>query len=281
MARIFRFEEIPDHVPEIESFSFIGSLIRERLANNPDVIGAVIYGALAHKTVTVRSFVDLLVLYKPNDHNEQPLVLSSVTRQAAMKNVALDIQAVDVNSAKIGAHGIDISLRDHLKYCSTTGWAIKCDPVPYFKTVWAWTSEPQEFCTYLFRVIRELESGLATLDIKSHNEPLLKAALETPVHVVRRLMPLKGYCLSRDTKTDVIQEYRRRSTDEEFDLFIQCCKAETLYHNEVLRQLENPDSVKYQEIIEFVYRTALQTLRFCKLLAHNLLSSGFEESSNA
>ncbi len=275
MPRIFRWEEIPDRVPIISSFEFVGHLLHERLTHDPAIMAAVIFGSLPQGTVMRTSNIDVLAIYDERLESGQPWIFRSLTQQAAKLNVPIDWHIVDINSALLGTHGIDYSLRQHLQQVQKSIWVIKDDPLPLLS--FKLGNKSREAFWYLQERIRFFESRLPYLTESNFDRRFYEAVIETPAHLMRKMLPVLGLELSCDTKQEVCRVYSGISTEEEYSLFTRCLKIEELYVKELENQLIDRDRPRYEHVIQLIELTAPFTLKFLKMIAHNVLGLDLED----
>jgi len=204
------------------------------------IYGARIFGSVARGNPSIRSDLDLLVVFE-NDIAREELrkIFHDVYKETRVivESTALKRELVD-----LGFHTIDPTFLEHFQYILKEGNIVGNDPLNLVR--------PQEgnvlnlHQQYLSQKLKRLTDGLLT-PTKEEQLKILQRALEAPVNVGRRmLMTLR--CLGildldedDDSKEVIIRNYRRIFDEDngllQFNFLLESDRRYTRFLEETLQ----------------------------------------------
>ncbi len=266
MGRVFTWSEIAENkIPTQADFEKVCCLIHQRLADCRGVWGAVIYGSAALGQFNCRSDIDCLVVYRAGEHREVVESLRHLHQLAALQNVPIEFVPVGQEVIASAGHSISLSLVEHLREAAVTGVVIKNDPTSLIAT--AHLDPVDDLAYYLRHKANRLEKGITEWPILDDIERcrFLQTVLETPTHVVRKLLQLKKIPLPDDSKAVVQKVFQSLDpTSATTDCFRTALAADRHYSDHIEQQLKDPDEDSYERRIRALGEVAWSTLQFIR-----------------
>lgn len=250
MGRVFTFSEIVNkHVPNISDFPIVVQKLREDLANNKSVVGAILCGSVVKGDFNIRSDIDCVVVHRPSKTDNFDLITWSIVQIANELHIPLEFILVDTEIAGTKCHPIDYLFNCHLREAVVNGGLIKEDPQKYFS--FFDRSGEREFQDYLKHKLEKFSKAIVMYNYLDEKETyrLLQKMLEVPVHIARKMLQMSGRLTCGDGKYAVINAYPEIASKDELRLFYRLVYADYSYDLELTRQLEKPNEQRYIQVI--------------------------------
>lgn len=279
MGRVFSWEEIArGNVPKIRSFKKVADEIRAVLASTEGVLGAVICGSALSGNVTVRSDIDCVVVYEWERRTPVLEALQSLYRVASWLHVPIEFIPIDSEVAAQGLHTIGPSFARHLERAARNGGIIKNDPLVFicFPGRGKHDDLVEDVLGYLKHKIRRFEKGLVELPTMNA-EPLcrfLQKALESPIHIARKVLHLSVQGPFDDSREEVKKLYPRMADEELAGVFQGLVQEDEEYSLVIGEQLLEPRERegRYVIVFEQIKRRASWAFLFARANAFFVLN---------
>jgi len=266
MGRIFLWDELIDsEIPKLLNFKRLVKLISQKLNNNDKIIGGIIYGSFLQGTYTLRSDLDLLVLYSSNNHKEILLFLQELVVIAKRENVPLEIISFDSEIANTSLHHIGPLFEKHLKWARENGGIIKKDPLKFFS--FGHTTSAEDIKGYFRNKFRRIEMGLTKLPVMDDLELylFLQKALELPIRTAHKVLWWRDIKIPSGSKKRILECYEKNIGDYRAEKLKKLTTLDKKYSLELKKQIEgllNQES--YSNMINEIKETTLEVFNFLR-----------------
>lgn len=286
MGKVFSWPDLEtDCVPTIENFRYIMDVIRKRLAEMPEIIGAAFYGSALNGGFNVRSDIDVIVIYNHDYRSEVIKELQDINSLAEGLYVPIEINLTSDSLAKTPGHDISRSLWEHLGYSQNHQGVIKADPQDLF------CMDGRGVIAETLQYIAHKRAGLEKRWTRVNTEGpekyrFLEKVLAAPMHVARKVLRCEDISLLRqdDSKAAVLKYYSENFKQYNgcTELFQKLCNADAAYTRALQEQLSSqerskhidiyPDQSSYAEALQQIEKAIPEVLDFLKM-NYNLVKS--------
>lgn len=220
MGRIFSAEDFAKgRIPNPHDFSRVRATLVSRLESQDGVIGAVLCGSLLLRASTRRSDIDCLLVYDKAKEAGVHVAQRDITRFAGLLHVPLELIPLDHVTASSRLHHIGPSFYESLQRCVQRGGAIRSDPLGLFPQ--GHVSDYEDVRSYVQNKLRTFEKGIC-FDLEVSDPAhlkLIQKALESAVHIARKILWLENLLEGDDSATSVEVLFLQTANLEEARVF--------------------------------------------------------------
>ena len=253
MSKVFTKKEFKmGNIPRLEAFGAVGAIVRRELQASPAVIAGLIYGSVLRGDYSVRSDIDVILLYPYEQHGAVVALQQHLQSVAQTRFIPMRTIAVDVDLARHGDHMFFPMYHEHLRMAAASGGVVKDDPNNWI--------EPKAM-TYRVEAHGYLTQKSGGFDRVTELLPLateeqvavaLSKALSFPIHAARKMLQ----CLAPDWmgdddgKATVAALYPRLGIAGGVDLFFELLGFERMYAEGLAELMVRPDGALYGALLE-------------------------------
>lgn len=257
MGRVFTWKEVEKGlVPNMTAFAQVNNSLRARLVKEEGVVGAVVCGSVQHREHSIRSDIDVVVLYRPEGRESVFKAMNEASLNAFDSHVPIEFIPIRLGSQ----HNIGRSFLAHIAAAIENGGLVKENPVPLLDQPSDDTRE------YLIRKIGKLEAKMGIIDTTDEPElhRLYQKILEAPVHAGRKLLIAKGVSLNRDDRKSVFGHLNEVAGKSQIQLLERVIEVDNLYTNTLHRQFLTPNQREYVRVLQEIHDTAWTAIEFVR-----------------
>lgn len=278
MGIVFTWDQIKSReIPEVADIVEVAGIVKSLFALEQDVVAGVIYGSYIHNALTIRSDVDVMVVYHSGSQRIKNRVAEAL-HIAGQKFVSLEIGTVDAAIATTKFHDYGPLMLSHLARAASKQGCIKKDPCLLLSPNVA--SAEEDVVNYLRHKRAFFEERQNYLYYLSDSERchLLRKILEVATHVGRRVISLHDGPKAADSKQAVLERYPQLTNQRSAELFHYLIGADNAYSKQVVAQLngeEGPLALaerKYQKTTRSIQAALPIALEFIR--ENSLMLSG-------
>lgn len=252
MGKVFSWSGVvTGQVPRVESFQLVADVIKKKLQEMPKVIGAAICGSVLNGGMTVRSDIDVVIVYSAAEQLEVIRQLQKITAFAEKLHVPIEPILVGDRLAKTPGHGICRSFWEHLSHSKKFGGIIKADPQ---ELLYAHDDGIKgETLQYISHKRSSLEKRWTRVQIEGiERYRFFEKALSAPIYVARKALRCYDQSLLEkgDSKTEVLATYC-----DYFKGYMGCSVLKTLtsldvaYTRMLSEQLQVRNQLRYLQML--------------------------------
>lgn len=254
MGQVFTWDAVRrGHIPKPESFGRVAQLLRERLAAEPSVVCALMFGSVLRGDSNFRSDIDCIVLYELEDQDRALCAMRELDCAAKALFVPINFTPCDTVVAKTPHHAVSESFRWHLDTSVENGGLIKGSLDILAKTAPAKFDIEQ----YVSRKMYNLTEGRAHMTTYSdeHLAGFLKKAIEMPMHIARKMLVYE-HKLIGDSKREVVEQYARVMPHDLAAKLSRLVEHDAWYTRQLTRLMDKPE----EAVFGMVHRELLSVL---------------------
>lgn len=250
MGRVFTFDEIQtDTIPRRRDFPVLVDIIRDELGQSLIVPGAVIYGSVLRGDYSIRSDVDVLMLYEPGREGEIVDLQQWLQDKAKSLAIPLQLIAVDADMAKAGDHRLPPMCLEHLGRAASHGF-IKKNPLDYIQPLPI--TYHRDLQQYLTGKRDAFNHALGCLRVMSEERraDVLGKALSFPVYVARKMLQYANPTVFEDDRGDgkalVLSHYPSLGIDCSSEILAQMQQLNVTYDVALSHQRDTLNRRSYE-----------------------------------
>lgn len=252
MGRVFAWKEVRNKtVPSLCNFNEVVEFLRRDLEASSLVVSALMLGSFLRGDHSIRSDVDVLVLYPLEWRGEMMRLLRDLRVRAWRFHVPVEFVSLDTELATTTDHHIAPTFLEHLRMMSRDGGIIKRDPLPLIRSNRDGVLEDTR--GYLIHKMRTFEKGESSSTSLSEESRfrMIEKALQFPVYVARKMLHCFGIEMPNgDSKAEVARLYPSLGIEGAGEIFSRVRELDRMYTNVLIDQFACPDRRKYLRAIE-------------------------------
>lgn len=263
MGQVLSWESVScGHVPKLEDFPWVIKEVREVIARDISIIGALVCGSVTRGDHNLRSDIDLFVLYDHTRQHEAFRIMQASSFLAASRCVPLTCIPCDDLIAQTRMHHVGGSFLRHLERSIEAGGLLKGDPLGSLARS---VSEKDELESYLRMKMYNLQEAWGLMQTFSEERLIsyLKKLLEAPIHVARKVLAHQGL-LSGDSKSYIRAQYREVMDWILIEQLEELIKMDARYTEELVAQLDIPDEERYRQMLDSILMRSEKFLSFIR-----------------
>lgn len=263
MGQVFTVNDICcGRIPRLGDFPLVIQEVREAVMMEDSIVGALVCGSIIRGDHTIRSDIDLFVLYDEKRQHDAFRFMQMAALTAARRHIPLTCIPCDTLLAKTGMHHCGSSFLCHLQRSVAAGGLLKGDPLKEFADS---LPEKEDLKSYLrVKMYTLQESWGVSLTFSGERLAVyLKKLLEAPMHIARKTLAYQGV-LGDDSKTYIRSRYRQVMPRTMSDRLEQLIALDTQYTNELITQSNHPDKRTYQRILKSILLESGEVLEFVR-----------------
>lgn len=267
MCKIFIFKDITKQkVPRLCNFSIEQSNIKQKLFLSDAIESAMFFGSCAYSDYTIRSDINVLILYNPKRRSGAIHLLSELKFLAKEKHIPVNIIPIDTELALSGNHGLSSSFLNHLKIIPKQNCYIKGNPLDSLRFN-PHESSYNEIRQYLINAICQMDKYEIAIGSASQQKILssISKTLQLSIFIARKI--LYYHCEqfpNGDSNAEICGSYALIASQKERKIFMEIQALNMRYTEELEKQLISPHFFEYKILIEDLYQTIPMTREFAK-----------------
>ncbi len=266
MGKVFTWEEVEKgSIPLLESFDEMGELLKRELEGSSVVVSALILGSFLRRDHSVRSDIDVLVIYPFRRRTEAVALLRDLKARAKQLSVPVEFISLDVELAMTPDHHIASTFLEHFRMAARDGGVVKQDPLAFIHSNRNGFREDTR--GYLIHKMRTFEKGEVSLLTASEERVFqtIEKALQLPVYVARKMLRCFDVEMPRgDSKAEVARLYPALGIDGATDILAEIREMDRTYTTSLLQQLISPDHEEYERVVENLKSAIPLALEFAR-----------------
>ena len=264
MGQVFTWNAVrKGAIPRIEDFTTIAAYMRTRLAEEPAIESALLFGSVVRGDFDIRSDIDCVVLYNTAQEDAAMRLMQEIDRTACMSYVPINFTPCDTTIASTRLHHLGSSFIRHLQASIDAGGLVKGDLLSHLAPT---VSVNEEIESYIkIKMYNMMESFAQSASFTAERSAsFYKKMLEASTHVARKMLIYEG-TLEGDSKKQVRKRYAETMPLEMSNLFSLLLNADARYTEEVERQSVTPNETRYPEALNELHKQVPVLIQFLRL----------------
>lgn len=206
-------------------------------------------------------------MYESGKTAEVVNLLQNLSMQAYRLHVPIEFIPVDTAMAKAGKHRLNRSFFEHLQWSIRNDGLIKENPLNCVKV--AEISMAEDVSEYIRYKLEKFEKDIISFNIMDEVAKcgVLKKLLETPLHVVRKMIRLRGDAetANRAGKKELMEHFAKIASLQILSELHLIVGADITYSKELESQLLNPNEENYRLMLHRINCLGFSVLNFLRL----------------
>lgn len=269
MGRVFTFDEIKtDTIPRLRDFPELVDVVRRELDESLVVQGAILHGSVFRGDHSIRSDVDVLMLYEPGREGEIVDLQQELQSEAKSLAIPLRLIAVDVDMARAGDHDLSPMYLEHLARAASRGKCIKENPLDFVQPLPI--SYRQDLHQYLTGKRDAFNHALELLRVMSEEKraDALGKALSFPVYVARKMLQYANPTALEnggDGKARVLSLYSSLRIERGSEILAEMQKMNVMYDVALRHQRDTLNRRSYEMTLRLLECMLYLAFEFAKI----------------
>lgn len=253
MGKVFTKTEFEmGNIPRHEAFGAVGAIVRQEMLSSPAVTAGLIYGSFLRGDYSVRSDIDVVVLYPYEQHGAVVALQQHLQSVAQTRFIPIRIIAVDVDLVRHGDHMFFPMYHEHLRMAAASGGVVKDDPNNFIQPkAMTYRVEAQGYLTQKSNGFDRV-TELFPLATEERVAVALSKALSFSVHTARKMLQCLApdWLGADDSKAAVTVLYPRLGIAGGGDLFFELLQFDHMYTKGLVEQMARSDVILYGALLE-------------------------------
>ena len=253
MGQVFTWEDVArGRVPYPEDIQEVVHLVRRRLADEPGVKFATLFGSVVRGDFDIRSDIDCLMVFENAHEAQVRKVTNALSTFARELYVPINFTPCDVAMAQTRFHHLGTAFIRHVSGTMRVGGLIKGES--FLEVLAPTVPVDQEIESYLKMKLYTMMECLASDSVFSEEQQVrfFKKGLEAVTHTARKVL-LYEDLLVGDSKQEVRMRYREVMPQNLSDMLDALIMLDHLYTEELYDQLDDGlNEAKYRAVLSLL-----------------------------